>query len=476
MIWNFEKINVTSHSKPFASAVGKLDFEQSGYVEEEYFFDGTANVYEEEGDRAKKVIHENMHYKNRILVRKPENMNKFQGNIVIEILNATAGFDLDRMWVVGAKELMRRGTVYVGITSKPDMLDPLCQFDQKRYESLTWKITYERMKRKMTVQDELVYPRHSECETGLIWDMLTDLAEFLKGENHIVTSVKEKRIYLTGWSQSANYLTTYVRYFMDECKEKKLFNGFLAAGNVHTFVTPLNQEGYGNDADEKRTMVDEMPYPFIAVQTETEAVDFNGIRCRQENKNDPEMKYCCYEFAGPTHDTMFSLMKYYADDKEMESLGLTPQYMGIHKMPNDFPHEFLFYAVYRQLFEWGKSGKMPALQMRILTDAEGAVLKDRFGNTRGGVRSPFTDVPYCTYHSCSKIQFPDGTEGENPLFGYSQYFEKEKMMEEYQTLERYKEQFLKAAENAVYAGALLAEDVEECLEKAIEDIEKIGFR
>ena len=71
MIQRIYKKEYSEVSHPFPTAVRKPGFMEAGYVEEEYFFEGTANVYEEAGEKTRRVIHENLPYCNRFLVRKP---------------------------------------------------------------------------------------------------------------------------------------------------------------------------------------------------------------------------------------------------------------------------------------------------------------------------------------------------------------------------------------------------------------------
>ena len=139
-----EKKAYTKESFPFISAAEKPDFKAAGYVEEEYFMRGTANIYEETGENSKKVRYQDVPYCNRFLVRKPEHAEDFSGDVMIEILNATAGFDIDRMWILGKDEIMRRGAVYVGITSKPDVFASLKKFHADRYGEISWKAPFER--------------------------------------------------------------------------------------------------------------------------------------------------------------------------------------------------------------------------------------------------------------------------------------------------------------------------------------------
>ena len=207
-------------SHPFPTARQKLGFDEAGYVEEEYFFEGTANVYEENGKSEKKILHEAMPYCNRFLVRKPEDPERFSGNVVVEILNATAGFDIDRMWIVGAKELMRDGAVYVGITSKPDVLDSMKRADPERYAAISWQIPYSRPDDRPGAFDKVALPRREDCETGLFWDMLTELAEVLRSDTKIIPE-GEKEVFVSGRMVSVCCVYVYLSELFCLCRGRE---------------------------------------------------------------------------------------------------------------------------------------------------------------------------------------------------------------------------------------------------------------
>lgn len=112
-----------------------------------------------------------------------------------------------------------------------------------------------------------------------------------------------------GWSQSGNYLATYVRYFLEESP----YDAYFSAGAVHSFVTTLNQEDIASINDLSLTKINKMPKPFIAVQTESENYNFGGNDARMEDSDSEEFNFRLYEVPGATHDTKFSLLDYYAD-------------------------------------------------------------------------------------------------------------------------------------------------------------------
>src|SRR5438046_1096743 len=64
---------------------------KKGYVEEEYFFEGMANRYNTPAGQTGTVISTGNPYRTRMLVRKPIDDKKFNGVVIVEWLNVTAG-------------------------------------------------------------------------------------------------------------------------------------------------------------------------------------------------------------------------------------------------------------------------------------------------------------------------------------------------------------------------------------------------
>lgn len=139
MITRLEEIPVTKESYPFASAERYLKLSERGYVEKEYYMYGTANVYETADERGGVCVRTaDAPYTNRIIVRAPQDTAKCSGNVVVEIINPTSFMEIDRMWILGWKKFVRDGDIYLGITSKPNTIAKMVEFDEKRYGRLSW--------------------------------------------------------------------------------------------------------------------------------------------------------------------------------------------------------------------------------------------------------------------------------------------------------------------------------------------------
>lgn len=240
-------------------------------------------------------------------------------------------------------------------------------------------------------------------------------------------------------------------------------------------TAPLNQEGYGILHRPEDNRITRMPWPFIAVQTESENALMGGYEDRQEDSDAYDLLYRCYEYAGPTHDTAESLLEYYQDDPDTEKINMTPRYMGTDPYPNDFPYHFLFGATFAHLFAWVKNGVLPPHAPRIEVDARLENVKDVHGNAAGGVRSPFIDVPTAVYYNYSHISTDLVPDGKFGLFGHTEPFSAEKLVSLYGNLENYEKLVREAAEDASQKGYILGADIEEAVRWAVQTARERGL-
>ncbi len=112
-----------SHDYPFFAT--DIDLASRGYVEEEFFFEGTASRYDFPPNvtalstpmTTGNVIG-SAPYKTRMLVRRPALAAQFNGTVLMEWLNVTALYDLDACWLSGHENMLRRGTAWIGVSAQ----------------------------------------------------------------------------------------------------------------------------------------------------------------------------------------------------------------------------------------------------------------------------------------------------------------------------------------------------------------------
>ena len=88
----------TSVTKPpagkgVAHAATTVDLAPFGYVEEEFFVSGKANVYQYDARGAVAVKTPNVDYTTRILVRRPMDPRRFSGTVRVETMHPQYGAD-----------------------------------------------------------------------------------------------------------------------------------------------------------------------------------------------------------------------------------------------------------------------------------------------------------------------------------------------------------------------------------------------
>ena len=505
MIHQVEELKRTEQSFPFSEAEEKCALNERGYEEKEYLFSGTASVYRTvKGDEVEPVW-KDVSYTNRMIIRRPRDPARFSGKVVVEITNATGRWDIERMWIISQRYFVNHGIIYVGLTSKPDVFDSLVRFDKERYGRINWPNPRPADQWKKPDLGLIGMPQYvrEDQECGLFWDMLTDVADLLRGgrnrdkDNCIslagqdgsvqnplaeqdgsaqnpLALYKVNYVCLTGWSQSAGYLTRYVNSFAyrDRANRKHpVYDGYFNAGPVYIGGIPANQEEYALAEGPQLAWVHHVEEPFVIVQTESEVTAFGTETVPRCDSDEPGRLCRVYEIPGATHDTRYSLVDYYETDSSVVKAGVKPEYEGIHAYANNYPYDFPMNAAYDHFFRWVETKTAPPRLPRIETVASQESVKDALGNAKGGMRSVFIDLPTCRYRVCSTMK--DGR--KNPLFGYEEPYSAALLKELYGTLEHYRELAQKLTERHVRQGYVLEEDAQLLVEEAVKLAKERGL-
>ncbi len=97
--------------------------EEVGYMREEYFVSGRARAFTNVGELGSDGIWEveestSADYKTRIVVHRPIDSADFNGSVMVEWLNVSAGFDSSPDWIYTHIELIRQGWIWVGVSAQ----------------------------------------------------------------------------------------------------------------------------------------------------------------------------------------------------------------------------------------------------------------------------------------------------------------------------------------------------------------------
>ena len=416
---------------PFFSAI--TDIAAQGYVEDEYFVSGTANIYEYDDDLNVQVMTPDVPYTTRIMIRRPVDPADFNGVVVFEMMNPTATWDIDFMWQYTQDLIMREGYIWVGQTIRPNAVARLKQFNPVRYDAIDLS------------------------ERGLSYDAFGAIAALLRDpadpENPLA-AYNVTHVLGTGYSQSEDWLTTFSNEFHETTlawNGVPAFDGYLGA-NGNAAAHPLWSMDPGAldfrfYLDERRLNSVNVPYFRTASETELELFSFPANEVRQPDSD----VYRQWEVAGTTHADRPSNVDISATIHR--DLGF-PLPACNHQPTGDVAMAPYISAALHHLRYWVTDGTAPPPSLYIDLNGTNDVARDLYGNAQGGIRIPELEVPIGSY-------LPFNSGGGPCIFAPSLFpFSEEELATLYRNHGKYVSQFVHAVNRLQADGYLLPEDAE----------------
>jgi hypothetical protein len=402
-------IPVTVDSYPFGAAEHTrvpTDLKKIGYIEEEYFAAGKANIYEWPEQGAAIVLTANVPYTTRVLVRRPSSKSKFSGNVIVEMLNPSNMFDLNIGWAISHDQFARSGDAWVGITAKPVSVVALKNFNPKRYAALSFAnpLPLDNTKNCSKVA------RDSErtTENGLVWDIYTQVGAWLRSREPsnplnygVGNSSKHPVQYLYGWgySQTGMFLYTYINAIHPlvlQSDGKPPYDGYLIG--VASGSSGLNQCSAPIPQKDRRHQITNAGVPVIRVMSQSDYL--SGIAARRPDSDVAPDLFRNYEIAGSAHATPDEL-SFAATPEDIIRAGRVVPAMQCTEGPRSrFPNSIAFNAILQNLELWAIK-HIPPPRAEPIRVENGKPVLDKFGNVIGGVRSPYVDVPASTWSGSS---------------------------------------------------------------------------
>ncbi|NMR19991.1 alpha/beta hydrolase domain-containing protein [Cellulomonas fimi] len=376
-----------------------LDLADYGYEEEEYFLSGTANVYDEDDAGNLQVITEDVEYVNRIIVRRPAKPRDASGVVLVDILNASNGYDIEDLWRRHWEQTMARGDTYIGITSKPVNVDALKNFDPERYEDLTWD--------SPTALPPLGLDAAgfdpTGTEEGLAWDIITQVGNVLDSQHarRILGGAKAETVILTGQSQSALYLNTYALNFHEAVTAanggEPVFDGYLSVGGgVQEKVLRQGVRGdrsLGPAFQLVDTVEKDLGVPFVVVTSEGDEFLFDRYVFGTMDLPDT---WRHYQVPGAPHTNKLATVV--PDNTELIKAGRTPR--DLDALPDNlslYPLEQTVLASIDALVAWIEDGVPAPESVWFETDADLELVRDERGNALGGIRYGLIEYPLARF-------------------------------------------------------------------------------
>ena len=447
---------VETRSTPFLAWY--QDLSEVGYVEEEYLVAGKANIYEYIDDVAQRpevrVATPDVPYTTRILVRKPRNPSRFNGTVLVDVLNATAGWDGDAVWYGNFEYIIRTGAVWVGVSTKPVTVD----FLRDGWGRPPWP-----------PRNASRYASLSMPEFGQVWDMLTQIGALLKSDRNRYNPLQHygvERLIMVGYSQSAAYQVTYANSVHEMARLRNgqpVYDGYLieAGGARAKHVTGPPTAIENLPQGDLRNLV-QVDVPAIKVQTQTEVVLFPSYPTRQSEAQYPWVR--TYEIAGGSHVDLWRDVQ--GGQALVRDLGLPPSFCAEPDNPKN-PLRTAFYesAALHNLIRWIEIGRQPPpskfLELTMTSTGAFELVLDEDGNAVGGIRPPELQAPIGTY-------FESNTgPGFCFLYGGFSPFTEERLHELYPNRGAYVRQFVRGVRDAVRHRYLLPADAVTLLRESL---------
>ena len=366
-----------------------------------------------------------------MVVRRPVDAADFNGTLVVEWLNVSAGRDSDPDFGFLADELLGEGYAYVSVSAQkigvepgglgieipnvpPEALAPLKTWDPERYGSLSHP------------GDAYSYDIFNQATRAAIET----------GEGTPLGDLGVERVIAVGESQSAFRLTTYVDAIQPLTG---LFDGVL----IHSrgvAAANLNDDQAPPDGTQIR---DDLEIPVLQFATETD-LDFLGfVNARQDDAE----RLVTWEAAGTAHADRSTLD--YGVEAGRRWTDANVDLSTTCGQVNEGPQQIIVQKAFASLNEWVVLGERPAKSPRIETDDAGEIVRDDDGIAVGGIRTPAVDAPIAVHTGDNKAESVICS-----LFGSTTPFTPEQLAARYADHDAYVAAVTESADAAVADGFL----------------------
>ena len=345
-----------SHDYPQVAT--PLDLASLGYVEEEYFFSGTANVYNTPPLTTATVQSSGHPYKSRVIVRRPTSAAKFNGTVLVEWVNVTSGYNNDVMFRASQDHLIRAGYAYVGVSAqRVGIHGPagLIAWSPARYGTLD------------------VTDHGTVGNDGLSYDVFSQAAQAIRTPvgASILGGLPVQRVVAIGASQSQGRLVTYHNSIH---KIAEVFDGYVL---------------YLGLGGKLRT---DLGVKVFKVDTETDLLFLGEVAARQDDSDHLRT----WEVAGASHVAFsdFALRVFLVTRDSLPPP--TPQLCTQQPALSHTPAFHVLNAVYEHVSRWVTDGTPPptAPRVNVLSAGPPVVLeRTSLGLSTGGIQLSQQAVP-----------------------------------------------------------------------------------
>lgn len=446
--------------------LGAYPLADVGYEAREYFVSGSAVSYAADGDLGADGCWlvseaETAEFTTRIVVMTPIDRDRFNGTALVEWLNVSGGIDAPAAWFMTHREITREGYAFVAVSAQKVGVDggaslgvdmSLKTLDPRRYGAL-----------------------HHPGD-AFAYDIFTQAGRLVRDQ--LLGPWRPKHVVAVGESQSAIFLTTYLNA-VDPRVE--VYDGYFILSRFG-FAAPLGSGSiFDRSTSEQAQAVrfrSDLRVPTLSVITETDLM--GGSRFGYLDARTPDTDTLrTWEIPGAAHADVYTINVAPIDSGsaslEAIAAGFAPTYelMGTtleHSINFGPQHHYVLQGALGALHHWIRTGTVPTSFPPLDVTDTATLALDADGNARGGVRSPWVDVPIATMSGLG----PDTGRRPDPqnlaisdLFGSGELLDADRLDELYPGgVATYLERFTEALDSAITSGAVRLADRTEVLQLA----------
>lgn len=448
-----------------ALLLGAFDLASVGYGAEEFFISGTASSYTSAAELSRdgrwSVTRSGAaDFTTRLVVLAPVDRTQFNGTVLVEWLNVSGGIDAPAVWMMAHREMVRAGYAYVAVSAQ--------------HVGVEGGVNLMGLDMSLKSQDPARYAELHHPGDAYSYDIFSQAGQIVRdGQRRgILGDLLPERVVALGESQSALFLTTYINA-IDPLAQ--IYDGFL----VHSRFAPAAPLGGGSIFEVLQTSTPpavtfrpDLRVPLVTIITETDLA--YGPRQGYHTARQPDnQRLRVWEIAGTAHADNYTIQVAPIDSGSAPLTDIVAAYTPTNMLMgqqldhciNFAPqHHYVLQAALSQLCHWVRTGQPPPSAVPIeLTDAEPPQpILDANGLARGGVRTPWVDVP---------IAWTSGVGSEestmSTIFGSGELFDAATIRRRYPGgAADYLERFTATLDSAIQSGFILAADREEILQLA----------
>ncbi|MDR1409714.1 MAG: hypothetical protein LBJ12_05535 [Oscillospiraceae bacterium] len=444
------------HGWAFGAYFG--DISKLGYIEEEYFIEGVAQHYQPVGELGRDgqwtlEAFSTAPYKTRFIVRRPADPAKFNGTVIMEWANVSAGYDISMMDNQG---LFDEGFAYIGVSVQ---VNGLTGFEENPQGLLAW--------------DSERYGSLNIPDDGLSYDIFTQVARAVSKDSpkdgvDPMGGLEVKKLFAMGESQSGGRVLSYTNGVQPI---EGLFDGIVLivnAGRGNDFLDEMahvkDESGETQLRNVESRVREDINCKVFIMNTQTESA-FLGSLSQPDSANIRSL-----QVAGAAHGAP-SIVESINQRTDRDGISNIFSELSAYDM-TVVDWSYVFEGILIQLENWIDNGTEPPhiSEMEaanwILPNVDSVNMlmsmvfgyhEDEYKNAKGGVRLPELEVPTARY-SVNML-----TSG---LGGYRIPFTEEELLKLYPTHQDYVDKVTAAARAAEAAGLILPYRAEQYIKEA----------